>query len=276
MLQRVRELLVQGSNDTNTQDQRSMIEQEISQLATEIASMQQRVEFNTNRVLSMGPALDIEISKNIAKIDSNNLILNAITNSLNTNRAAVSDAREMLALFNSTDTWESLQENTRLATVLREALGAVSMQVSALGLPDNIVSIGWQTNIAGQTITDVAGIAGAGAEVAAVCGTIGAAQSRSSLNNDGAAILTTVSDGDGNDTVVFLGMSGQTSGSVSYRTGIVAGTPGTAAVATAQFNMVSMSNNMTVTDLIGLLNTRDTNIMNSLGEVSSIRTEMRT
>jgi len=58
MLQRVRELIVQASNDTNTQDQRTMIEQEIAQLGQEISSMQQRVEFNTNRVLAMGPEVD--------------------------------------------------------------------------------------------------------------------------------------------------------------------------------------------------------------------------
>ncbi|MCL1864071.1 MAG: flagellin [Defluviitaleaceae bacterium] len=60
MLQRVRELMVQASNDTNTQDQRGLIMQEISQLGTEILSMQNRVEFNTNRVLAMGPAIDPE------------------------------------------------------------------------------------------------------------------------------------------------------------------------------------------------------------------------
>ncbi|MCL1884762.1 MAG: hypothetical protein FWF81_13545 [Defluviitaleaceae bacterium] len=54
IMQRVRELLVQASNDTNTQAQRNMIEQEIAQLGEEIHSMQSRVEFNTNRVLDIG------------------------------------------------------------------------------------------------------------------------------------------------------------------------------------------------------------------------------
>ena len=54
MLQRVRELLVQASNDTNTQNQREMIEQEIAQLGEEIQGMQARVEFNTNQVLNIG------------------------------------------------------------------------------------------------------------------------------------------------------------------------------------------------------------------------------
>jgi len=54
IMQRVRELLVQASNDTNTQSQRQMIEQEIAQLGEEIHSMQGRVEFNTNQVLNIG------------------------------------------------------------------------------------------------------------------------------------------------------------------------------------------------------------------------------
>jgi len=54
IMQRVNELLVQASNDTNNQNQRQMIEQEIAQLGQEITSMQNRVEFNTNSVLNMG------------------------------------------------------------------------------------------------------------------------------------------------------------------------------------------------------------------------------
>jgi len=61
MLQRTRELLVQASNDTNTQDQRHMIDQEIGQLGREILSMQQRVEFNTSRVLAMGPSMTADV-----------------------------------------------------------------------------------------------------------------------------------------------------------------------------------------------------------------------
>jgi len=53
-MQRVRELLVQASNDTNTQAQRKMIEQEIQQLGEEVHGMQKRVEFNTNQVLNIG------------------------------------------------------------------------------------------------------------------------------------------------------------------------------------------------------------------------------
>ncbi|MCL2048364.1 MAG: hypothetical protein FWG87_06520 [Defluviitaleaceae bacterium] len=61
MLQRVRELMVQAPNDTNTQNQRELIKQEIAQLGKEILSMQNRVEFNTNRVLSMAPGMTTSV-----------------------------------------------------------------------------------------------------------------------------------------------------------------------------------------------------------------------
>ena len=53
MLQRVRELTVQASNDTNVSVNIQQIAYEVNQLATEIQSMQGRVEFNTRAVLSL-------------------------------------------------------------------------------------------------------------------------------------------------------------------------------------------------------------------------------
>ena len=68
MLQRTRELMVQASNDTNNQNQRAMIEQEMAQLSREVLSMQNRVEFNTNRVLAMGPQMDPTLLLEAAKM----------------------------------------------------------------------------------------------------------------------------------------------------------------------------------------------------------------
>ena len=81
MLVRVRELMVQASNDTNTQEQRGMIEQEVGQLGREILSMQNRVEFNSNRVLAMGPAMDADVVKAAGKmaIDAHNAGIHAQT-----------------------------------------------------------------------------------------------------------------------------------------------------------------------------------------------------
>ena len=68
IMHRVRELLVQASNDTNTQAQRNMIEQEIRQLGEEILSMQTRVEFNTNQVLNVGEHGSIRIAMAEARV----------------------------------------------------------------------------------------------------------------------------------------------------------------------------------------------------------------
>jgi len=79
MLVRVRELMVQAGNDTNTQEQRGMLEQEIGQLGREILSMQNRVEFNSNRVLAMGPAMEAGVVKAAGKmaIDAHNAGIHA-------------------------------------------------------------------------------------------------------------------------------------------------------------------------------------------------------
>jgi len=52
MVTRVRELVVQSGNDTNTDDDRSRIQNEIDQLKTEINEVSERTEFNTQQLLS--------------------------------------------------------------------------------------------------------------------------------------------------------------------------------------------------------------------------------
>jgi len=97
MLQRVRELLVQASNDTNTQDQRSMIEQEVGQLGREILSMQNRVEFNSNRVLAMGPGAPGDITQTAAKMEISNINAGVWGRELN---GFLNDLTRAIDLFN--------------------------------------------------------------------------------------------------------------------------------------------------------------------------------
>lgn len=52
MVQRVRELVVQSSNDTNTTTDRAKIDAEIKQLGAELSDMAGRVEFNTKTLLT--------------------------------------------------------------------------------------------------------------------------------------------------------------------------------------------------------------------------------
>ncbi len=51
MLQRMRELTVQANNDTNTATDRSRIQEEISQLSSEITSVADKTEFNTKKLI---------------------------------------------------------------------------------------------------------------------------------------------------------------------------------------------------------------------------------
>ncbi|WP_062199900.1 flagellin N-terminal helical domain-containing protein [Massilibacterium senegalense] len=51
MLQRMRELAVQGANDTNTDSDRAEIQKEIDQLIKEIDSVAEKTEFNTRKLL---------------------------------------------------------------------------------------------------------------------------------------------------------------------------------------------------------------------------------
>lgn len=123
MLQRVRELLVQSSNDTNTQDQRTMIEQEIRQLGQEISSMQQRVEFNTNHVLAMGPAIAATVSSGMSEIQED---MNRLTEAfaiVNEELRNVAVAREIISAVPSASTqFSSLSatQQTAINNALRE------------------------------------------------------------------------------------------------------------------------------------------------------------
>jgi len=54
MLQRIRELTVQASNETNTTDDLAAIGKEVSSLVTEIEDMSERVEFNTKKMIGSG------------------------------------------------------------------------------------------------------------------------------------------------------------------------------------------------------------------------------
>ena len=99
MLVRVRELMVQAANDTNTQEQRAMIDQEVGQLGREILSMQNRVEFNSNRVLAMGPPIPpgISTANGQLSIDSHNagVVAQTLNQMLNNIIAAIDIIGEM-------------------------------------------------------------------------------------------------------------------------------------------------------------------------------------
>jgi len=155
MLQRVRELLVQASNDTNTQDQRSMIEQEVGQLGREILSMQNRVEFNSNRVLAMGPAAPGDITTTAAEMELSNI--NAATWGAELN-GFLNDINRAIDLFN-----ELPAGNTSWGGAHASALAAVtagqtfSTSVGGLGgtAPTTIVGTLADTANVGEVVASL-------------------------------------------------------------------------------------------------------------------------
>ena len=64
ILQRMRELSVQASNDTNTDDDRAEIQKEIDQLIEEIDRISSDTEFNTKKLLNGSMSTTAEISTN--------------------------------------------------------------------------------------------------------------------------------------------------------------------------------------------------------------------
>ncbi len=95
ILQRMRELAVQASNDTVTAQDRANIQDEINQLSEEIDKIAQRAEFNTKKLLdgSMGKRVD----KDVANVHSNSSLgtisaENAVDIGDNTELTALTDS----------------------------------------------------------------------------------------------------------------------------------------------------------------------------------------
>ncbi|UOE95970.1 flagellin [Alkalihalobacillus sp. LMS39] len=68
MLQRMRELAVQGANDSNTDYDREQIQKEIDQLKKEIDSISQKTEFNTRKLLDGTSAVISHLQVNEANV----------------------------------------------------------------------------------------------------------------------------------------------------------------------------------------------------------------
>jgi len=64
ILQRMRELAVQASNDTNVTDDRKAIKAEVNQLANEITRIGKQTEFNTKKLLTGGLNIKLHVGAN--------------------------------------------------------------------------------------------------------------------------------------------------------------------------------------------------------------------
>ena len=94
ILQRMRELAVQSSSDTNTDDDRTQIQNEIDQLTQEVDRIATTTEFNTKKLLDGSRKGSVSEKDGTAKVDStfaNSTVSAAITTD-NTGKTAYTDA----------------------------------------------------------------------------------------------------------------------------------------------------------------------------------------
>jgi flagellin len=98
ILQRMRELAVQGANDTNTSDDRTQISTELNQLMSEIDRISNTTQFNTQNLLSGSFTATLQVGANdgqiinfgISAMSTSGLSLSTTSVSVSTNAAASS------------------------------------------------------------------------------------------------------------------------------------------------------------------------------------------
>ena len=127
MLQRMRELVVQGANDTNNAEDRTRISEELNQLSEEITQITDKTEFNTKKLLngsSATIALNLQVGANSGQFISFT-IGNMSAASLGVGSASIGDvvaATNAAAISKLTDT---IDVALKTVSAERSKLGAV-------------------------------------------------------------------------------------------------------------------------------------------------------
>ncbi|MCM3598495.1 flagellin [Metabacillus idriensis] len=141
ILQRMRELAVQSSNDTNTGTDRTRIQEEVDELAKEITRISNTTEFNTQKVLDgqgaasltfqIGANEDQTITLDINAMDAKTLGVDDGTGLAAT--VAGGDATTSAGIDVSTDAATA----TAAITTIQTAIDTVSAERSKLGAYSN-------------------------------------------------------------------------------------------------------------------------------------------
>lgn len=139
ILQRMRELAVQSSNDTNTADDRTSLQAEVDELANEITRISNQTEFNTKKLLDGqgASALDFQIGANDdQRIQVSIGAMDASTLAVGTGTAATAaggDATVTAGIDISTDS----DTATAAITTIDAAIKTVSDERAKLGAFQN-------------------------------------------------------------------------------------------------------------------------------------------
>jgi flagellin len=142
MLQRMRELVVQAANDTNTEEDRTRLSEELNQLSQEITEITNKTEFNTKTLLNGDFAtsnITLQVGANNAQFISFT-IGNMSAESLGVTAASIGDI-----VASSTSTAASISASSTstaasisaLTTTIDNALKLVSAERSKLGAVQN-------------------------------------------------------------------------------------------------------------------------------------------
>ncbi len=126
ILQRMRELMVQAGNETNTQEDLKQIQSEMSQLIGEIDGISERTEFNTRGLLS--GKLKVEIDE---EEETGGLVLQIGANAGQTLRLDIAkiDSTSLGTYVNDADTDPELAIKDINVTVFKEGGGVVADDV---------------------------------------------------------------------------------------------------------------------------------------------------
>ncbi|PKM88335.1 MAG: hypothetical protein CVU87_07660 [Firmicutes bacterium HGW-Firmicutes-12] len=167
ILQRMRELAVQASNDTNTSDDRAEMQREINQLSSEINRIGNTTEFNTKKVLNgaSGSAAALGAGSTISNASVTGTIdptITAGTNkvySVNLTAAGTAEIETSRALVvsNATDTL-----TTASATVADPAAKTIiAIDVAAATSINDIAGVAFIADSSGGAVDAADAIAGA-------------------------------------------------------------------------------------------------------------------
>jgi len=141
ILQRMRELAVQSASDTNTADDRTKIQSEVNELATEITRISNTTEFNTKNLLAGGLVDTYQIGANagqnvalqVGAMDAKSLgVASGAIATLTSGGAVISGATVSAGLDVSTQA----SADTAITTITA-AINTVSTQRASLGAMQN-------------------------------------------------------------------------------------------------------------------------------------------
>ncbi|GER68778.1 flagellin [Weizmannia acidilactici] len=119
ILQRMRELAVQGANDTNTTEDRNQIQTELNQLMSEIDRIAKTTQFNTQNLLGGTFSATLQVGANAGQIITFSISAMDTTGlSLGTNIAVSSNAAASTAI-------SALDKAIKLVSSQRSNLGAL-------------------------------------------------------------------------------------------------------------------------------------------------------